>query len=144
MHSDVLKTEKPTTVSSFRREVVAVSISLFKQYVPNEPFVSKLERLPLVQFISARADIAIMRQMKTTLKFTIEATERIRLLQCYVTRRPTRCNELGTAVAMLCDAEVATNVLSTQYDQRIKSENSGKIPGPWFLLVRRALNRVTV
>ena len=77
MYSGVLEIEKPTTVPSFRREVVVLSISLFKQYVPNEPFVSKLERLPLVQFISARADIAITRQVKTKLKFTIEATERM-------------------------------------------------------------------
>ena len=75
MRSDVIQIEKPTTVSSFRREVVVLCISL--QYVSNEPFVSKLEHLPPVQFLSARAEITIKRQMKAKVKFAIEATERM-------------------------------------------------------------------
>ena len=77
MRSDFVQIEKPTTVSSFRSEAVVLCITLFKQYVPNDPFVSKLEHLPPVQFLSARAEITIKRQMKAKVKFAIEATERM-------------------------------------------------------------------
>lgn len=71
----LFKLKKQTTVSSFRREVVVLCITLFKQYVLNDPFVSKLEHLPPVQFLSARAEITINMQMKAKVKFAIEATE---------------------------------------------------------------------